>query len=80
MRAVFALVVKPRVMTSLECNVSGKTGLKTAQRSGKHCKKQVTRAVFAAQNSGKHSKKQVTRAVFALSTSPSSRAATGSWH
>jgi len=34
-------------MTSLRCNVLGKTGLKTAQDSAKHSKKQVMRAVFA---------------------------------
>ena len=39
--------VKPRVMTSLKCNILGKTGLKTAQNSAKHSKQQVMRAVFA---------------------------------
>jgi hypothetical protein len=34
-------------MTSLKCNVLGKTGLKKAQRSAKHSKKQLMRAVLA---------------------------------
>ena len=39
--------VKPRVMTSQSSVNLPKTGLKTAQNSAKHYKKQVMSAVFA---------------------------------